>query len=200
MCSSPNSCLGTSLSPAAAEMARLVQLPATLTLACNPNNTTQVRLAELSVTGSLRSTKKLAQHRGPAHKMTLLPDSPYIVLSAGEDGQVLKLLTLHKELLSKQGHSFLHETPNFFTYVGAVNGYQGTQARQDIAFEEWERQKGLYAIVNVTQKCRNAFTGANLQHPLLPHKFTLVLHLRKVGLLDFLSWVQSFHLSTRGSS
>ena len=49
----------------------------------------QVRLAELSVTGSLRSTKKLAQHRGPAHKMTLLPDSPYIVLSAGEDGQVL---------------------------------------------------------------------------------------------------------------
>ena len=88
-CSSPSSCLGTSLSPAAAEMARLVQLPATLTLACNPNNTTQVRLAELSVTGSLRSTKKLAQHRGPAHKMTLLPDSPYIVLSAGEDGQVL---------------------------------------------------------------------------------------------------------------
>ena len=49
----------------------------------------KVRLAELSVTGSLRSTKKLAQHRGPAHKMTLLPDSPYIVLSAGEDGQVL---------------------------------------------------------------------------------------------------------------
>ena len=64
--------------------------------------------------------------------MTLLPDSPYIVLSAGEDGQVLKLLTLHRLLLSKH----LHQNLNFLHYVGAVNGYQGTQARQDIAFEE----------------------------------------------------------------
>jgi len=51
----------------------------------------QVRLAELSVTGSLRSTRKLGQHRGPAHKMSLLPDCPYVVLSAGEDGKVLSV-------------------------------------------------------------------------------------------------------------
>ena len=64
-------------------------------LSPNPNSHVfKVRLAELSVTGSLRSTKKLAQHRGPAHKMTLLPDSPYIVLSAGEDGQVLSFREL----------------------------------------------------------------------------------------------------------
>jgi len=49
----------------------------------------QVRLAELSVTGALRSTKKVGQHRGPAHKMTLVPDCPQLMLSAGEDGQVL---------------------------------------------------------------------------------------------------------------
>ena len=48
----------------------------------------QVRLAELSVTGALRSTKKLAQHKGPAHKMSVIPESQYCLLSAGEDGQV----------------------------------------------------------------------------------------------------------------
>ena len=40
------------------------------------------------MTGSLQGTKKVAQHRGAAHKMALLPDNPYVVLSAGEDGQV----------------------------------------------------------------------------------------------------------------
>ena len=54
----------------------------------NNNNNGQVRLAELSVTGALRSTKKLAQHKGPAHKMSLIPESQYCLLSAGEDGQV----------------------------------------------------------------------------------------------------------------
>ena len=88
----------------------------------------QVRLAELSVTGSLRSTKKLAQHRGPAHKMTLLPDSPYIVLSAGEDGQVFSWhwswsITCFSE--------------------GFVHWYQRAQTWQDIALTEWKRQKGM---------------------------------------------------------
>jgi len=63
-------------------------LPGDLLLAtCSRDG--QVRLAELSVTGALRSTKKVGQHRGPVHKMTLVPDSPQLVLSAGEDGQVL---------------------------------------------------------------------------------------------------------------
>jgi len=51
----------------------------------------QVRLAELSTSGSFRSTRKLAQHKAPAHKMSLLPDNPYVVLSAGEDGQVFSI-------------------------------------------------------------------------------------------------------------
>lgn len=61
-----------------------------------------MRLAELSVTGSLRSTRKLAQHRGPAHKMTMTNDSPHLLLSAGEDGQVGLLLYLLLLLLFLQ--------------------------------------------------------------------------------------------------
>ena len=48
----------------------------------------QVRLAELSSTGSCRSTKRLALHRGPANKLSLLPESPHSFLTGGEDGVV----------------------------------------------------------------------------------------------------------------
>jgi len=82
----------------------------------------QVRLAELSTTGALRSTKKLGQHKGPAHKMSLLPDCPYIVLSAGEDGQVLsvdireqkpdKILLLKNEKDKKIPIYSIHSSPS----------------------------------------------------------------------------------------
>eukprot|EP00092_Neocalanus_flemingeri_P021046 GFUD01022802.1.p1 GENE.GFUD01022802.1~~GFUD01022802.1.p1 ORF type:complete len:718 (+),score=262.64 GFUD01022802.1:55-2208(+) len=82
----------------------------------------QVRLAELSVTGELRSTKKLGQHKGPAHKMSLLPDCPYVVLSAGEDGQVLsvdireqkpdKILLLKNEKDKKIPIYSIHSSPS----------------------------------------------------------------------------------------
>ncbi|XP_046389045.1 DDB1- and CUL4-associated factor 8-like [Ischnura elegans] len=51
----------------------------------------QVRLAELSSTGLCRATRRLAQHRGPAHKLALQPDSPHVFLSAGEDAIVNSL-------------------------------------------------------------------------------------------------------------
>jgi len=51
----------------------------------------QIRLAQLDPAGSLRSTSKLAQHKGPAHKMTLVQDTDYQILSAGEDGQVISV-------------------------------------------------------------------------------------------------------------
>merc|ERR1712013_781751 len=82
----------------------------------------QVRLAELSVTGSLRSTKKLGQHKGPAHKMSLLPECPYVILSAGEDGQVLsvdireqkpdKILLLKNEKDKKIPIYSIHSSPS----------------------------------------------------------------------------------------
>ncbi|XP_042229782.1 DDB1- and CUL4-associated factor 8-like isoform X1 [Homarus americanus] len=51
----------------------------------------QVRLAELSSTGVCKATRKLAKHRGPAHKLATLPTSPHVVLSAGEDAVVLNI-------------------------------------------------------------------------------------------------------------
>lgn len=50
----------------------------------------QVRLAELS-SGVYKSTRKLAKHNGPAHKLATLPTSPHVVLSAGEDAVVLNI-------------------------------------------------------------------------------------------------------------
>ena len=51
----------------------------------------QVRLAELSATGVCRSTKKLAQHRGPVNKAALIGDSPHCFLTGGEDGVVFHI-------------------------------------------------------------------------------------------------------------
>ncbi|XP_063222429.1 DDB1- and CUL4-associated factor 8-like [Bacillus rossius redtenbacheri] len=51
----------------------------------------QVRLAELSSTGTCRSTRRLAQHRGPAHKLAIHVDTPHIILSSGEDSAVMNI-------------------------------------------------------------------------------------------------------------
>jgi len=82
----------------------------------------QVRLAELSVTGSLVSTKRLAQHRGPAHKMSQVSDSGQVMLSAGEDGQVFsidireakpeKILLLRNEKDKKVPIYSIHSSPS----------------------------------------------------------------------------------------
>ncbi|KAK3581000.1 hypothetical protein CHS0354_013894 [Potamilus streckersoni] len=45
----------------------------------------QIRLADLSLTGVCKGTKKLAQHKGAAHKLALELESPHIFLSCGED-------------------------------------------------------------------------------------------------------------------
>lgn len=45
----------------------------------------QVRLAELNSQGVCRATRKLAQHRGAAHKLALEHDSPNVFMSCGED-------------------------------------------------------------------------------------------------------------------
>ena len=65
-------------------------MPGDLTIAsCSRDG--QVRLAELATAGHLRSTKRLAQHKGPAHKMALIPGTGHSLLSAGEDGQVFMI-------------------------------------------------------------------------------------------------------------
>ncbi|XP_064651323.1 DDB1- and CUL4-associated factor 8-like [Lineus longissimus] len=51
----------------------------------------QVRLAELSLTGVCKATKKLAQHKGAAHKLALQYDSPHEFLSCGEDAVTFQI-------------------------------------------------------------------------------------------------------------
>ncbi|KAL3266469.1 hypothetical protein HHI36_010639 [Cryptolaemus montrouzieri] len=49
----------------------------------------QVRIARLSNEGGVRENRKLGCHKAACHKLTVLPDQPQIILSAGEDGVVL---------------------------------------------------------------------------------------------------------------
>lgn len=49
----------------------------------------QVRLAQVSTQEGLRSSRKLGSHKGACHKLTVINSQPHIILSAGEDGDVL---------------------------------------------------------------------------------------------------------------
>ncbi|XP_048867568.1 DDB1- and CUL4-associated factor 8 [Brienomyrus brachyistius] len=51
----------------------------------------QIRVAELSATQRCKNTKRVAQHKGAAHKLALEPDSPCSFLSAGEDAIVYSI-------------------------------------------------------------------------------------------------------------
>ncbi|CAB1326518.1 unnamed protein product [Coregonus sp. 'balchen'] len=52
------------------------------------SNVFQIRVAELSAMQRCKNTKRVAQHKGAAHKLALEPDSPCCFLSAGEDAVV----------------------------------------------------------------------------------------------------------------
>lgn len=86
----------------------------------------QVRLAELSTNGSIRSTKRLAQHKGPAHKMSLIPGTATGtgLLSAGEDGQVFMIdireIKPDKILLLKNGQD--RKIPIYSIHSNPVDG------------------------------------------------------------------------------
>jgi hypothetical protein len=51
----------------------------------------QIRLAELSSMGVCNSTRRLAQHRGPAHKLAIQQETPHVFLSSGEDALVMSV-------------------------------------------------------------------------------------------------------------
>ncbi|KAJ8316054.1 hypothetical protein KUTeg_006068 [Tegillarca granosa] len=81
----------------------------------------QIRLAELSLTGVCKGTKKLAQHRGAAHKLALEFDSPHVFLSCGEDALVYEIdlrqekpnkLSLTKESDRKVPLYSIHSNPS----------------------------------------------------------------------------------------
>ncbi|XP_012219313.1 DDB1- and CUL4-associated factor 8 [Linepithema humile] len=76
----------------------------------------QVRLLDLHY----NTTKKLASHRGPSHKLAVHPETPHVVLSAGEDARVFsidireskpnKLLVVKEESSEVQLYS-IHSNP-----------------------------------------------------------------------------------------
>ena len=51
----------------------------------------QVRLCQLSETGSCQRTKKVAQHKRASHKLALLRDRPHEFISGGEDGIIFEI-------------------------------------------------------------------------------------------------------------
>jgi len=67
----------------------------------------QIRVAFLSLANQVQQTKRIAQHRGSAHKLSIEPGSPHIFLTCGEDAVVYsidlreakpqKLFCLHNE-------------------------------------------------------------------------------------------------------
>lgn len=71
----------------------------------------QVRVGFLSSREVAQQTRKVAQHKGASHKLGIEPDSPHIMLSAGEDAAVFnvdlreniahKILTVTNEKKSK---------------------------------------------------------------------------------------------------
>ncbi|XP_041372422.1 DDB1- and CUL4-associated factor 8-like isoform X2 [Gigantopelta aegis] len=104
----------------------------------------QVRLAELSLTGICKTTKKLAQHRGAAHKLALEYDSPHLFLSCGEDAVTYEIdlreekpnkLCTTKENDRKVALYSIHSNPsNSFEYcVGGRDHYIRIYDKRKIA-------------------------------------------------------------------
>lgn len=91
----------------------------------------QIRVAELSATECCKSTKRVAQHKGSAHKLALEPDSPCTFLSAGEDAVVFTIdlrqerpaskLVVTKEKDKKVGLYTIYVNPSN-THQFAVGG------------------------------------------------------------------------------
>ena len=80
----------------------------------------QVRLAQLSETGTCHRTKKLAQHKRASHKLALLRDRPHEFISGGEDGLIFEIdvradkptkLLLQKENERSVGIFSVHANP-----------------------------------------------------------------------------------------
>ncbi|CAD5121493.1 DgyrCDS9998 [Dimorphilus gyrociliatus] len=51
----------------------------------------QIRIADISSSGTCKGTRRLARHEGPAHRITLFHDSCHEFLTCGEDGLVYQI-------------------------------------------------------------------------------------------------------------
>ncbi|KAL8612271.1 hypothetical protein ACOMHN_038183 [Nucella lapillus] len=102
----------------------------------------QVRLSELSLTGVCKNTKKLAQHRGAAHKLALEYDSPHVFLSCGEDA-----LTYQIDLREERPNKLIvtkendNKVPLYSIHSNPVNPYQFLTSGRDPYVRMYDKRK-----------------------------------------------------------
>lgn len=102
----------------------------------------QVRLAELSLTGRCKNTKRLAQHRGAAHKLALEYDSPHVFLSCGEDA-----LTYEIDLREDKPHKLVVTKENdtkvalYSIHSNPVNSYEFCTGGRDHYIRVYDKRK-----------------------------------------------------------
>ncbi|XP_033757845.1 DDB1- and CUL4-associated factor 8-like [Pecten maximus] len=102
----------------------------------------QVRLAELSLTGICKQTKKLAQHKGGAHKLALELDSPHVFLSCGEDAVVyeidLREDKSNKLVLTKEGEK---KVPLYSIHSNPANSMEFCVGGRDHYIRVYDKRK-----------------------------------------------------------
>ncbi|KAL0587881.1 DDB1- and CUL4-associated factor 8-like protein 2 [Plecturocebus cupreus] len=92
----------------------------------------QVRVAELINASYCENTKRVAQHRGAAHKLALEPDSPYKFLTSGEDAVVFTVDLRQGRPASKIVVTRENKKVGLYTIsVNPANTYQFAVAGQD---------------------------------------------------------------------
>ncbi|XP_075394438.1 DDB1- and CUL4-associated factor 8-like [Tenrec ecaudatus] len=109
----------------------------------------QVRIAELVSMPYDRITRRVAQHRGAAHKLALEPDCPYKFLSSGEDGLVftIDLRLRHPAssvVLTREGES---KVGLYSIYVNPANVNQFAVGGRDQFVRIYDQRK-INPIVN----------------------------------------------------
>nr|KAG5689323.1 hypothetical protein BaRGS_018866 [Batillaria attramentaria] len=107
----------------------------------------QVRLAELSLTGICKGTKKLAQHRGAAHKLALEYDSPHVFLSCGEDALTYQI-DLREEkpqrlVVTKENEA---KVPLYSIQSNPCNSYEFCTGGRDHYIRIYDKRKIAEAV------------------------------------------------------
>ncbi|PIK53436.1 putative DDB1- and CUL4-associated factor 8 isoform X3, partial [Apostichopus japonicus] len=102
----------------------------------------QVRVSELSSTGVCKATKRVAQHKAPAHKLGLEVDSPVIFMSCGEDAVVwnvdLREAKPAKALTVKQGAK---KIPLYTIHINPSNKNEFAVGGRDKYLRIYDRRK-----------------------------------------------------------
>ncbi|XP_041941057.1 DDB1- and CUL4-associated factor 8 isoform X2 [Alosa alosa] len=103
----------------------------------------QIRVAELSATQRCKNTKRVAQHKGAAHKLALDPDSRCSFLSAGEDAVVFGIdLCLdrpaNKLVVVKEGDK---KVGLYTIFVNPANTHQFAVGGRDQYVRIYDRRK-----------------------------------------------------------